>query len=209
MPDSRRPSAGAGVHGDSESVVQESAARPIAKGWRDETIAVNVRQYSSAPYRRVHAALGLVHAGSGRRVACDDESRPWRTMTDAAPSAECLSRPGWQACVRADRLVLSLHGDWSVRGEGAHARTPDRLLEHPDIRVVAFDASDLGSWDSSLLIFLSFLREASALRRVDFDESGLPAATRRLLALLRTEPRSPPATGAHIGVAERVGDWAL
>jgi phospholipid/cholesterol/gamma-HCH transport system permease protein len=130
-------------------------------------------------------------------------------MTDAAPSAECLSHPGWQACFRADKLVLSLHGDWSVRGEGGHARTPDRLLEHPDIRVVAFDASDLGSWDSSLLIFLSLLREASAIRRVDFDESGLPAATRRLLALLRTEPQTPAATGAHIGLAERVGDWAL
>jgi phospholipid/cholesterol/gamma-HCH transport system permease protein len=127
----------------------------------------------------------------------------------AAASAQCLSRAGWRACVRAGTLVLSLHGDWSVRSEGAHARTPERLLEHPDVRAIVFDSSGLGSWDSSLLIFLSSLREASALHRVDFDESGLPAATRRLLALLRSEPQSPAAMPAHIGLAERVGEWAL
>jgi phospholipid/cholesterol/gamma-HCH transport system permease protein len=128
---------------------------------------------------------------------------------NAAPSTECLGRPGWQACVRADTLVLSLHGDWSVRGEGSHARTPEGLLEHPDIRVIVFDSSDLGSWDSSLLIFLSSVREASAIHRIGFDESGLPAATRRLLALLRTEPQSPAAVRARISVVERVGEWAL
>src|ERR1700678_476996 len=112
----------------------------------------------------------------------------------AAASAQCLSRAGWQACVRAGTLVLSLHGDWSVRTEGAHARTPERLLEHPDVRAIVFDSSGLGSWDSSLLIFLSSLREASALHRVDFDESGLTWATRRHPALLRSHTQSPAAT---------------
>jgi phospholipid/cholesterol/gamma-HCH transport system permease protein len=83
------------------------------------------------------------------------------------------------------------------------------LLQQPDVRIIAFDATDLGSWDSSLLIFLSFLRDASAKHRVDFDESGLPAATRRLLALLRTEPQSPAALPAPMGLVERVGEWAL
>jgi phospholipid/cholesterol/gamma-HCH transport system permease protein len=53
------------------------------------------------------------------------------------------------------------------------------------------------------------LREASATQRVDIDESGLPAATRRLLALLPAEPPSRTATRAHTGLAERVGEWAL
>jgi phospholipid/cholesterol/gamma-HCH transport system permease protein len=47
------------------------------------------------------------------------------------------------------------------------------------------------------------------MQRVDFDESGLPAATRRLLALLRTEPQSPATVRAHVGMVERVGEWAL
>src|ERR1700735_2885034 len=127
--------------------------------------------------------------------------------TGAAPNL--ASPPGWRACVRADALLLSLHGDWSVRGEGSHAPTPDLFLEQPDVRAIVFDSSDLGRWDSSLLIFLSSLREAATRHRVDFDEAGLPAATRRLLALLPTEPQSPVAMRAHIGVVERVGEWAL
>jgi phospholipid/cholesterol/gamma-HCH transport system permease protein len=86
---------------------------------------------------------------------------------------------------------------------------PEPLLEHTDIRAIAFDSSELGSWDSSLLIFLLSLRGASAVQRVDFDESGLPAATRRLLGLLQMEPQGPTATRAHISVVERLGEWAL
>jgi hypothetical protein len=138
-----------------------------------------------------------------------DVSAAGRVEPNAALSAQCLRRPGWQAWVRAGTLVVSLHGDWSVRSEGSHARTPERLLEQSDVRAIVFDSSKLGSWDSSLLIFLSSLREASAMLRVEFDESGLPAATRRLLALLRTEPQSPAAMRAHIGVVERFGEWTL
>jgi phospholipid/cholesterol/gamma-HCH transport system permease protein len=132
-----------------------------------------------------------------------------RLEPKAGPSAQCVSRPGWQACVRADTLVLSLQGEWSLRSEGSHGRTPEQLLEHPDVRAIVFDSSGLGSWDSSLLIFLSCLREASAAHRVEFDESGLPAAARRLLALLLTEPQRPPAPRVHTGLVERVGEWAL
>jgi phospholipid/cholesterol/gamma-HCH transport system permease protein len=127
----------------------------------------------------------------------------------AGPSVQCLSRPGWQARIRADSLVLSLQGDWSIRTEGSYTPTPGRLLEPLDVRAIVFESGDLGSWDSSLLVFLSSLREASATRRIDFDDSGLPPAARRLLAMLRTEPRSPAVAHAHIGVVERVGEWAL
>jgi phospholipid/cholesterol/gamma-HCH transport system permease protein len=106
-------------------------------------------------------------------------------------------------------LLVSLQGDWSVRNEGAHARTPSGLLERVDVRSVVFDSSDLGRWDSSLLIFLSSLREAATTHRVQFDESGLPAATRRLLGLLYAEPHSPIGRRARIGLLEQVGAWSL
>lgn len=138
-----------------------------------------------------------------------DISAAGRTEPSPAPSTLCLSGPGWQAWTRADTMVLSLHGNWSVRSEGAHARTPECLLEHRDVRAIVFDSNELGSWDSSLLIFLSWLREAAAMHRVEFDESGLPDATRRLLALLRIEPQSPAAMRTPIGMVERVGEWAL
>jgi phospholipid/cholesterol/gamma-HCH transport system permease protein len=127
----------------------------------------------------------------------------------AAPSAQCLGHAGWQACLRADTLVMSLRGDWSVRAEGTHARMPEHVLNQPDIRAIVFESKDLGSWDSSLLIFLSALREASAVHRINFDEGGLPAATRRLLGLLRTEPANAAATRLRAGMVQRVGEWAL
>jgi phospholipid/cholesterol/gamma-HCH transport system permease protein len=139
------------------------------------------------------------------------------SMLAVAPPAElaaqsCATSPdrsGWQASLRADSLVVSLHGNWSVRSEGFHASTPERLVEQSGVRTIAFDSSELGSWDSSLLIFLSSLREASAEHRIDFDESGLPAAAQRLLALLRAEPPSSAVKRSQTGVAERVGEWAL
>ena len=57
-----------------------------------------------------------------------DASAAGRVEPNAARSTQCLCRPGWEAWVRADTLVLSLHGDWSVRSEGSHARTLERLL---------------------------------------------------------------------------------
>lgn len=128
---------------------------------------------------------------------------------DAAPSTACAGRSGWQACVRAGTLMLSLQGDWSVRSEGSHARTPEGLLEQSEVRAIAFDSTGLGSWDSSLLIFLAALRDAAVSLHIDFDQSGLPAATRRLLALLRSEPPSPSARRACAGIVARVGEWAL
>ena len=155
--------------------------------------------------------IRVVQAGSARRMARDQESIPAGIESDmsAVPSAQCWSRAGWQAYLHANTLVMSLHGDWSVRAEGIDARTPEHLLDQPDIRAIVFDSKDLGKWDSSLLIFLSSLREASAAHRINFDEGGLPAATRRLLALLRTGYPRPGATQCRAGVVQRVGEWAV
>jgi phospholipid/cholesterol/gamma-HCH transport system permease protein len=126
----------------------------------------------------------------------------------AAATARCSSRAGWRACVRAETLLVSLLGDWSIRDEAFDLAVPERLLQH-GVRTIAFESSELGRWDSSLLAFLVSLREASAVHRVDLDESGLPAATRHLLAMLRTDPATGAATGAHIGIVQRLGEWAL
>jgi phospholipid/cholesterol/gamma-HCH transport system permease protein len=148
------------------------------------------------------------HALENRDGAAHPQEFPMLAISSSAINTDDISA-AWHARVRANTLVLSLHGDWSVRSEGSHARTPDGLLEQPGVQAVAFDTRELRNWDSSLLIFLSALREASIMHRVDFDESGLPTATRRLLALLRTEPQAPAAMRAPIGVVERVGEWAL
>jgi phospholipid/cholesterol/gamma-HCH transport system permease protein len=72
-----------------------------------------------------------------------------------------------------------------------------------------FDSSNLGRWDSSLLVFLSSLREALTRRHIVFDQTGLPPAARRLLALLPAALPEPPAATRSVGVTERVGIWAI
>jgi phospholipid/cholesterol/gamma-HCH transport system permease protein len=111
--------------------------------------------------------------------------------------------------MREGSMVLSLSGDWTARDEAALAHAPGPLLEHSDIRAILFDSSSLGRWDSSLLIFLQSVCEVSRRRRIALDLTGLPAAARRLLALLPAEPQAAIATLPRTGLVERAGGWII
>ncbi len=60
-------------------------------------------------------------------------------------------------------------------------------------RALSFNADELGTWDSSLLVFLAALRQHAAARRLGFDPAGLPEPAQRLLALL-PQSNAGPAT---------------
>jgi phospholipid/cholesterol/gamma-HCH transport system permease protein len=91
---------------------------------------------------------------------------------------------GWTSHARGDVAIVSLEGDWLV-SETYVDRSVSRLLnEYAGLSGIGFDADRLGHWDSTLLVFLSQLRQASMQHKVDFDEAGLPSTTRRLLDLL-------------------------
>jgi phospholipid/cholesterol/gamma-HCH transport system permease protein len=122
---------------------------------------------------------------------------------------EPLDGHGWQARMHEGSMVLSLSGDWTARNEAALTYAPGPLLEHSDIRAILFDTSNLGRWDSSLLIFLLSVREVSSRRHIVLDLAGLPAASRRLLALLPTEPQAAIATPPRTGLVARVGGWII
>jgi phospholipid/cholesterol/gamma-HCH transport system permease protein len=122
---------------------------------------------------------------------------------------EPLDGHGWQARMREGSLVLSLSGDWTARNEAALPRAPGPLLEQSDIRAILFDSSHLGRWDSSLLVFLLSVCEVSRRRHIVLDPTGLPAAARRLLALVPAEPQVAIATLPRIGLVERVGGWII
>jgi phospholipid/cholesterol/gamma-HCH transport system permease protein len=106
-------------------------------------------------------------------------------------------------------MLLSLSGDWTARSHISRAPAPELLLKQSDVQAILFDSSNLGRWDSSLLIFLSSLREASRQRHIVFDQTGLPAAARLLLAMLPEAPQAPVATRPRIGLIARLGDWAI
>lgn len=99
---------------------------------------------------------------------------------------------GAELRVEGGRLTTSLTGDWAL--ERATPRF-EALVEAAGagaagepIRVLDFDATALGAWDSSLLVFLLQAQAYAAAREAAFDDGGLPASIVRLLALARAVP---------------------
>jgi phospholipid/cholesterol/gamma-HCH transport system permease protein len=93
-----------------------------------------------------------------------------------------------------DSLVAVLSGDWNLEGSAPRFGP---LLESalaagasgaPTLRTVAFNATALGDWDTSLLIFLRQGQEYCVAHKLDFATDGLPAQITRLLALARVVP---------------------
>src|SRR5271169_3573259 len=120
---------------------------------------------------------------------------------------EPLTGRGWMARRDGTTIILFLRGDWTTREEAV--RVTDLPLGAGHIETLRFDSSDLGRWDSSLLVFLSTLREVLRRRGILFDQTGLPTAACRLLSMLPAERPAGvvPARGA--GKIERLGAWFL
>jgi len=116
---------------------------------------------------------------------------------------------GWQARFDGSKVVLSLSGNWTARESMSSFDAAAALLLQPNVEAVGFDISDLGDWDTSLLVFLSTLRSASKRRQVHFDQTGLPAAARQLLAQLSDEPSTRRGEARRVGMIERVGVWTI
>jgi phospholipid/cholesterol/gamma-HCH transport system permease protein len=122
---------------------------------------------------------------------------------------EPLTGRGWLARIDGTNMVLFLSGEWTAHDDVTRAHVTDSLLRRSNIHALRFDSSNLGRWDSSLLAFLSSLREASRRRHIVFDQTGLPPAARRLLALLPAAPPESVVLLRNDGIAERVGIKAI
>jgi phospholipid/cholesterol/gamma-HCH transport system permease protein len=83
----------------------------------------------------------------------------------------------------ADEVVV-LSGDWQLEREVPRFARP----AGSKVRRIAFDSASLGTWDSSLLIFLLQAQDWAVAAEAEFDTSGLPDRVARLLALARAVP---------------------
>ncbi len=134
------------------------------------------------------------------RVATTEPTR----MTDDKPSGH-----GWTSHTDGATAVVVLEGDWLV-SETTIDRGVSRLVnDGARLRGIGFESGALGHWDSTLLVFLSQLRQASAQRKIDFDESGLPLTTRRLLDLLPVRELPAAAAIGKSSLAHHVGAYAI
>jgi phospholipid/cholesterol/gamma-HCH transport system permease protein len=104
-----------------------------------------------------------------------------------------------------DTLVVLLSGEWALEqgmprfeqlmgDAGTTARASGESDDDASPasttppRVMAFDATELGSWDSSLLVFLLQAEEYAGAHALEYDTAGLPERATRLLALARAVP---------------------
>jgi phospholipid/cholesterol/gamma-HCH transport system permease protein len=105
-------------------------------------------------------------------------------------------------------VVITLAGEWQL--EAASPRFTDVLDLSSETQEVGFGSAALGTWDSSLLIFLLQARDACEAHETRFDTSGLPARVTRLLELARAVPdRVPEPAAAPATRVERLGAAGL
>jgi phospholipid/cholesterol/gamma-HCH transport system permease protein len=112
-------------------------------------------------------------------------------------------------------IIVVLAGDWRLESEPPHFAA---LLDPiPTVQTVGFDATALGDWDSSLLVFLLQARDWCEAHDVAFDMAELPGRIARLLELARSVPEhieagdtAAPSRIAQLGSAGiEVWDGAL
>ena len=112
-------------------------------------------------------------------------------------------------------LVTVLSGDWRVGRDAPHFEslvTDDKSATEAT-RSLTFDASQLGEWDSSLLVFLSQARDYAEAKKLELDRSALPEQIGRLLALSEAVPERSTTddtdTSQPASVVNRLGTAAL
>ena len=124
-------------------------------------------------------------ANTDGRFGCVRGTAPV-TTEGAAPVAE-MRRDN-------DSVVAVLSGDWNLDRPAPRfaplleaALAADTAGERA-VRVVNVDASALGNWDSSLLIFLRQGQDYCDAHHVEFGTAGVPERIARLLDLARVVP---------------------
>ncbi|MHB8381353.1 MAG: MlaE family ABC transporter permease [Candidatus Binataceae bacterium] len=105
-------------------------------------------------------------------------------------------------------LTVHLSGTWRMRhGLPAEDLLNRELMRTGDSRRVVFETSDLGEWDSGLLVFVTRAIDACKARKIETDVSALPAGVKRMIDLAAAVPENKQAeTKAEVRpFVERVG----
>jgi phospholipid/cholesterol/gamma-HCH transport system permease protein len=111
-----------------------------------------------------------------------------------------------------DTLLLGLRGDWKLTvGLPPAADVRKRLEAAGSVRRLAFDATQLGGWDTGLLAFLVGVQDLCKAQAIQFDAGTLPDGVRRLLKLATAVPERKEArrTAEHLDFLTLVGNESL
>ncbi len=111
-------------------------------------------------------------------------------MSAPSPAISASSR---QSEIRQENndLIIAFKGEWILKTE---QRTGDNELlkevahKRDGARTLRLDFSELGQWDTSLLIVLSKLKDWCQQNHLEFNESGVPREITSLMALSEAVP---------------------
>jgi len=112
--------------------------------------------------------------------------------------------------VSDDALVVQPVGDWTL--EGGLPRVHDVISEAglgDRVQALAFDTSQLGTWDSSLVTFLFELAEYGRAHDLEVRTDTLPDSLKRLLSLSQAVPEQDVPEEDTPSLLERLGQWGL
>jgi len=84
--------------------------------------------------------------------------------------------------------LLNLSGDWTALNQVPSYHEVIDELNNKNSRAIKFDSSDLGKWDSSLLVFLLRINSFAEKEKIKFDDHGLPEGVRKLIKLAKAVP---------------------
>ena len=107
-------------------------------------------------------------------------------------------------------LIAGLAGEWTL--ERSFPRL-DELVEDRaaggSVQAIAFDTTELGAWDSSLLMFLVRGRTYCEAQGLDFKAGTLPESIGRLLELTRAVPEQNIEGPEEVPFLAGLGAWGL
>ena len=89
-----------------------------------------------------------------------------------------------------DKVVITIEGDWNLRQvqHGGVEKVISDLDKQGSVASIEFDSAHLGSWDTSLLIFVARVEEWCHQHRVRFGRETLPPNVASLIALSEEVP---------------------
>jgi len=113
--------------------------------------------------------------------------------------------------INTDEYLLNLSGEWTTSNQSpSHDRVIEEL-KNKNIRVLRFDCSGLGRWDSSLLTFLLSINSFAEKEKIKFDDHGLPEGVRKLIKLANAVPvvEDQGRNEIDLSLLDRIGSASL
>jgi phospholipid/cholesterol/gamma-HCH transport system permease protein len=118
-------------------------------------------------------------------------------------SSESPTAARADATLEGETLAIGIGGDWRVT-----RKHPDWLevLDRRTPRRVVLDAAELGTWDSSLALFIQAARRWTEENGAELTLKAMPAAATHLAGLLAQKKAPPPPRAPRSGLPTIIGN---